>query len=86
VVTELNDSGATLLAVPTGANVIRADEESPQVVTHTIFQSGYEMLHAFEIGVTEAGGDALPAPAGTDPAVAALRSAVRTGWIDPYRI
>ncbi|MDB4897334.1 MAG: hypothetical protein JWN15_3596, partial [Firmicutes bacterium] len=85
---ELKGSGVTLLAVDTGANVIRADEESPQVVTHSlglwrgavalgawaarrygpralvlsgIVESGYDMLHAFEIGVTEGGGDALPA-------------------------
>lgn len=84
---ELTGSAATLLAVDTGANVIRADEESPHVVTHSLglwrgavalgawaarqygprglvisgmVESGYDMLHAFEIGVTEAGG--MPCP------------------------
>lgn len=84
----LEESGATLLAVDTGANLIRTDEESPQIFTHSlglwrgavalgawsvqqygprglalsgITESGYDMLHCFEIGVTEGGGSALPA-------------------------
>jgi hypothetical protein len=88
VASQLKGSGATLLAVDTGANLIRADEESPQVVTHSlglwrgavalgawsaqqygqrglvlsgIVESGYDMLHACELGLTEAGGIPLPA-------------------------
>lgn len=85
---QLSEAGATLLAVDTGANLIRTAEESSQVVTHSlglwraalalgawsarhygprslvlsgIHESGYDMLHAFEIGVTQAGGSPLPA-------------------------
>lgn len=84
----IEQAGATLLAVDTGANLMRADEESPNVATHSLglwrgalaagawavreygprvlvvagmVESGYDMLHAFEIGVDEAGGTPLPA-------------------------
>lgn len=93
----LEESGATLLAVDTGANLIRTDEESPQVFTHSlglwrgavalgawsvqqygprglllsgITESGYDMLHCFEIGVTQGGGSALPAIVTHSPSVA----------------
>jgi ABC-type branched-subunit amino acid transport system substrate-binding protein len=88
VAPQLHSSGATLLAVDTGANLIRTDEETAGVVTHSlglwrgavalgawsaqqygprgivlsgIIESGYDMLHAFEIGLAQAGGTPLPA-------------------------